>query len=137
MKNKLLFASLLAVLSAAATAQTAQTAQIASKPSASPTAAGKPGAAPVNVPDVASHQIARFYLNNDGKVSRDEFLKPAQANFKRTDLNGDGFVTAPELSEFGKRQMAEFTKMREKTIKEVADATTKPGVPAAAEKPAK
>lgn len=133
MKNKLLVASLLAVMSAAATAQATQA---TSKPSASP-ASEKPAATPVSVPDVAAHQVARFDLNKDGKVSRDEFLKPAHATFKRTDLNGDGFVTAPELNEFGKRQMAEFAKMRDKINKEVAVATSKLGAPAPAVNPAK
>lgn len=130
MKNKLLVASLLALMSAAATAQTA------SKPSVTPAVAGQPAvaaqpAARVPTPgDMAAHQIARFDTNKDGKVSRDEFMKPAQANFKRTDLNNDGFVTAAELTEFGKRQMAEFAKMRDQATK------VAPGAPASAAKPA-
>jgi Ca2+-binding EF-hand superfamily protein len=34
--------------------------------------------------------------NNDGKVSRDEFMARAAERFQRLDVNQDGFVTADE-----------------------------------------
>lgn len=137
MKNTLLVASLLAIMSASAMAQTAPAAT--AKPGAAPAAATTPAIAPSapvhRLPDpeqMAKSQIARFDTNKDSKVSLEEFLKPANSNFKRIDLNNDGFVTASELVEANKRQMAEMTKQLTKMSQPVAPAAAK-----AAEKPAK
>lgn len=146
MKKNLLLVSLLAVMSASAFAQTTPA---PSKPTTAVSGVAVPpgtkAAAPVRLgpdPDqMAKQQIARFDTNKDGKVSLDEFLKPAKDSFKRTDANNDGFVTAEELVAFNKRQMEEFMKTRgiphSPTAPAKAVAPVKAVAPAAQEKPAK
>lgn len=45
--------------------------------------------------------------DGNGEVSKDEFMKSAEARFAKMDMNGDGVITKEEAKEVGK-------KMREK-----------------------
>ncbi len=47
--------------------------------------------------------LAQVDLNNDGKISRAEYLSAAQRRFLGLDLNSDGFVDAAEFAEARKR----------------------------------
>lgn len=44
--------------------------------------------------------VARIDSNHDGIVDRQEFMADADAQFKRMDLDHDGFITSDELSTF-------------------------------------
>jgi len=57
--------------------------------------------------DPAQAFIQRFDQDKDGKVSRDEFLKPAAEQFKYMDRNGDGAISMEES-----QTMAEELKKR-------------------------
>lgn len=40
--------------------------------------------------------------NKDGKVSKEEFLRPQEEMFKHIDKDGDGFITETEVDDFAK-----------------------------------
>ncbi len=45
---------------------------------------------------MGQHFIQKFDKDNDGKVSKEEFLGPAE-HFTRIDKNGDGFISSDEV----------------------------------------
>lgn len=45
---------------------------------------------------MGQHFIQKFDKDNDGKVSKEEFLGPAE-HFTRMDKNSDGFISADEI----------------------------------------
>lgn len=47
----------------------------------------------------AKKQVERFDSNKDGKVTREEYLAPADKTFSEADVNKDGVVTADELAD--------------------------------------
>ncbi|MCB1736431.1 MAG: EF-hand domain-containing protein [Gammaproteobacteria bacterium] len=49
------------------------------------------------MPDIGAMFLRQFDADNDGKVTRDEFIKPSEAQFERMDSNHDGAVDASEL----------------------------------------
>ncbi|MDB2415327.1 EF-hand domain-containing protein [Rickettsiales bacterium] len=56
--------------------------------------------------------------NNDGNVSKAEFLENAQKRFEETDANKDGNVTAEEMKAHHKAQKEKRKKMKEEMKEE-------------------
>lgn len=52
---------------------------------------------PHGMPNLGDMFLKQFDANHDGKVTRDEFIKPTEAQFDHMDTNGDGAVDASEL----------------------------------------
>ena len=68
-------------------------------------------AMPQGMPDMGAMFLRQFDANNDGKVTRDEFIKPSEAQFERMDSNHDGAVDAAELDAM-KAQMMQRMQQR-------------------------
>jgi len=58
--------------------------------------------------------LKRVDTNQDGKVDLNEFLANAEARFQKMDLDSDGYVTAEERREVGKKMREKHREMREK-----------------------
>ena len=72
-----------------------------------------------------SHMAARIKkadTNEDGKISRDEFLAHAEQRFAKMDTNGDGFVTAEEGKAAHKKMRQEHKQRVKERRQQKADA---------------
>ena len=61
-------------------------------------------------PSLTQEQINQLFFmkydeDKDGKVSREEFLRPNNAQFDFMDLNQDGIIEMSEVAAFTKRMM--------------------------------
>jgi Ca2+-binding EF-hand superfamily protein len=63
--------------------------------------------------DPAQAFIRNFDTDKDGKVSKAEFLKPAEAQFDKMDRNGDGFIAADEARAAAEEQRRRMEQMRQ------------------------
>ncbi|MCP5142549.1 MAG: EF-hand domain-containing protein [Gammaproteobacteria bacterium] len=63
----------------------------------SPLALSMPPGGGGGMPDLGAMFLKQFDADGDGKVTRDEFIKPSEAQFEHMDSNGDGAVDAAEL----------------------------------------
>lgn len=52
------------------------------------------------MPDLETLFMKQFDTNNDGKVSKDEFMKPTEEQFAHMDSNHDGALDAAEVKAF-------------------------------------
>ena len=75
------------------------------------TAAMAQGQAPQQDPGQAF--VQNFDANKDGKVSKEEFLQPAQAQFKHMDRNGDGFISLDEARAAAEERRRQMEQMRQ------------------------
>jgi len=72
-----------------------------------------PGLSPAEEPippSLTQEQINQLFFmkydeDKDGKVSREEFLRPDNAQFDFMDLNQDGIIEMSEVAAFTKRMM--------------------------------
>ncbi len=66
-------------------------------------------------PDPGHAFVQNFDSDKDGKVSKAEFLQPAEAQFDHMDRNGDGFISLDEAraaAEERRRQMEQMRQQR-------------------------
>jgi hypothetical protein len=124
--KKTLFAAALSALSL--TVFTA--APAASSTPATPAPAGKPASAEDVIAKAAKTQFAHMDANQDGKVSKAEFLAPAEAMFAKLDKNHDGVATLDEVEAAMRAIAAEQEQMMEKrraeVLKAMKDVAAKP-----------
>jgi len=57
--------------------------------------------------------VEHFDTNKDGRVSKAEFLKPAEAQFAEMDRNGDGFVSLDEARAAAEARRRQIEQMRQ------------------------
>ncbi len=55
------------------------------------------------MPDMEVMFFKQFDANQDGQVSKNEFLKPTEAQFDHMDKNGDGALDAAEVKVFNEQ----------------------------------
>jgi hypothetical protein len=73
--------------------------------------------------------------NNDGVISKDEFMASAGKRFDKIDANHDGKISHDEVEAFHKAQLEKLNKMREELKKQQAQQPA--AAPAAPAAPAK
>lgn len=66
------------------------------------------------------HMFDRTDTNQDGQIELSEFLAHAEARFQRMDIDSNGYVTAEESREAGKKMREKHREMREKHRQEHA-----------------
>lgn len=55
------------------------------------------------MPDMDALFFKQFDANQDGQVSKNEFIKPTEAQFDHMDKNGDGALDAAEVKAFNEQ----------------------------------
>ncbi len=68
---------------------------------------------PQQRPDPARMFMQGADLNQDGRVTLEEFLKPGEEQFKRMDRNHDGAITADEAEQFSREMQQRMQQMRQ------------------------
>lgn len=69
---------------------------------------------PQQRPDPAKMFMQGADLNQDGRVTREEFLKPGEEQFRRMDRNHDGVITSEEAAAFTADMQKRMEQMRKK-----------------------
>lgn len=64
-------------------------------------------------PGPSEQFIQQFDADKDGKVSEQEFLKPAQGQFRHMDKSGDGYITPDEAQAFQQEMQQRMEQMRQ------------------------
>ena len=64
-------------------------------------------------PSPSEQFIQQFDTDKDGKVSQQEFLKPAEGQFRHMDKNGDGYITPDEAQAFQQEMQQRMEQMRQ------------------------
>jgi Ca2+-binding EF-hand superfamily protein len=67
--------------------------------------------------------------NKDGKVSKEEYLKPGEEQFRQIDKNGDGAITRDEADAYHKEMQQRMEQMRQQTQQQ-RQGGEEPGAPA-------
>lgn len=65
------------------------------------------------MPDLEEIFFKQFDTDQDGRVSRQEFLRPTEAQFEHMDTNGDGAVDRPELRAFNDEMQRRMREMQQ------------------------
>lgn len=64
------------------------------------------------MPDFPKMFFQQFDKNNDGRVSKQEFLAPTAQQFDAMDNNGDGIVSNAEITAFSKMMVQRMMQMQ-------------------------
>ena len=59
--------------------------------------------------DAMTHWFDRVDTNHDGVISHDEFMADAQAQFRRMDIDGNGYLVSEELGRFRRAYLQPVT----------------------------
>ena len=75
-------------------------------------------AAPLAAQTPAQPSMSEMFMkqmdeNKDGKVSKEEFLKPNEAQFKHMDKNGDGGIDKAEVDAFAEEMRQRMMQMQQ------------------------
>lgn len=64
------------------------------------------------MPDLEGMFFQQFDVDQDGKVSKAEFLKPTAAQFDHIDRNNDGVIDRAEVQAFNKEMQQRLEEMQ-------------------------
>lgn len=64
------------------------------------------------MPDLEGMFFKQFDSNQDGRVSKAEFMKPTEAQFDQMDKNGDGELDAAEVAAFNQEMQQRIQEMQ-------------------------
>jgi Ca2+-binding EF-hand superfamily protein len=79
---------------------------------ASPLALAQQPQMPPNMPDLGELFFKQFDSNQDGMVSKTEFLEPTVAQFDHMDKDGNGTLDAAEVEAFNAQMMQRMQEMQ-------------------------